>query len=283
VLNAPDYTRTCSCAYQNQTSLALVHMPDLEVWTHNQFGVGMKPGQRIERVGINLGAPGDRRAPSGTLWIEHPSTGGSSPQVPVTVQSSSTNFYRRHASQFGGQGPAWVMASGFSGAGTILLAPETRRPLPPPPAPKKKPGDDDDDDDDEDTNGTNGTNGTKVATAPVPAPATNHVEPAYKSSLPPAPYTVRLYFAEPENLRLGDRVFDVLLQGRPVLKNFDVLATAGGPRSGLVREFPGILIGEDLAVELRPVRQSRRPPILSGVEIILEQALASQAPLAAGN
>ncbi len=33
VLNAPDYTRTCSCSYQNQTSLALVHMPEVELWT----------------------------------------------------------------------------------------------------------------------------------------------------------------------------------------------------------------------------------------------------------
>ncbi|MEM9659121.1 MAG: PQQ-binding-like beta-propeller repeat protein, partial [Planctomycetota bacterium] len=33
VLNAPDFTRTCSCGYQNQTSLALVHMPDVEMWT----------------------------------------------------------------------------------------------------------------------------------------------------------------------------------------------------------------------------------------------------------
>ncbi|HDY88588.1 MAG TPA: hypothetical protein ENH82_10840, partial [bacterium] len=30
ILNAPDYTRTCSCPYQNQTSLALVHMPEAE-------------------------------------------------------------------------------------------------------------------------------------------------------------------------------------------------------------------------------------------------------------
>jgi len=25
----PHYTRTCTCSYQNQTSLALVHMPDV--------------------------------------------------------------------------------------------------------------------------------------------------------------------------------------------------------------------------------------------------------------
>ncbi|MDC0050939.1 PQQ-binding-like beta-propeller repeat protein, partial [Verrucomicrobia bacterium] len=60
ILNAPDYTRTCSCAYQMQTSLALIHMPELEYWT---FGASAKPGQ----LAINLGAPGDRRAPDGKL------------------------------------------------------------------------------------------------------------------------------------------------------------------------------------------------------------------------
>ena len=37
VLNAPDYTRTCQCSYQNQTSLAFIHMPELEYWTTNDF------------------------------------------------------------------------------------------------------------------------------------------------------------------------------------------------------------------------------------------------------
>ncbi len=72
VLNAPDYTRTCTCSYQNQTSLALVHMPEIEMWTYSQFGLDGKDGERIQRVGINFGAPGDRRAPDGTLWLEYP-------------------------------------------------------------------------------------------------------------------------------------------------------------------------------------------------------------------
>jgi hypothetical protein len=33
VLTVPDYTRTCTCAYQNQTSIALIHMPEAEMWT----------------------------------------------------------------------------------------------------------------------------------------------------------------------------------------------------------------------------------------------------------
>src|SRR5205085_6668059 len=61
VLNAPDYTRTCTCSYQNQTSLALVHMPEIEVWTNSTF----QPAGRIERLGVNFGAAGDRRDHSG--------------------------------------------------------------------------------------------------------------------------------------------------------------------------------------------------------------------------
>ena len=33
LLNVPDYTRNCTCSYQNQCSLALVPMADVEVWT----------------------------------------------------------------------------------------------------------------------------------------------------------------------------------------------------------------------------------------------------------
>lgn len=61
VLNAPDYTRTCGCAYQNRSSLGLIHMKDIETWSR---GAAHAPG----RIGFNLGAPGDRRDAGGTLW-----------------------------------------------------------------------------------------------------------------------------------------------------------------------------------------------------------------------
>ena len=67
VLNAPDYTRTCSCAYQNQTSLALVHMSDMEMWTVNHAATLLKAGQKVGQVGVNFGAPGDRRRQWGAL------------------------------------------------------------------------------------------------------------------------------------------------------------------------------------------------------------------------
>ncbi|MEZ5948530.1 MAG: hypothetical protein R3C12_04765 [Planctomycetaceae bacterium] len=53
VLNAPDYTRTCSCTYQNQTSLALVHMPEIELWTVNALAQSAGNGRPVQTVGIN--------------------------------------------------------------------------------------------------------------------------------------------------------------------------------------------------------------------------------------
>ncbi len=112
VLNAPDYTRTCTCSYQNQTSLALVPMPEAEMWTW--FGRQDIKGP-VRRVGINLGAPGNRKSADGTLWLEYPPVGGPSPRLPVTVEPAQPEFFRRHSSQVGGDGPAWVTASGAKG------------------------------------------------------------------------------------------------------------------------------------------------------------------------
>ena len=114
ILNAPDYTRTCSCAYQMQTSLALIHMPELEYWT---FGATAKPGQ----LAINLGAPGDRRAPDGKLWVEHPSVGGNSAAAPVTIEPANAATFRLHSSAIKGDGLKWVAASGLRGVKTVKL------------------------------------------------------------------------------------------------------------------------------------------------------------------
>src|SRR5205085_2332696 len=59
VLTAADYTRTCTCSYQNQTSLALVPMPDAEMWT---FTGSREVTGPVRRLGLNLGAPGSRKA-----------------------------------------------------------------------------------------------------------------------------------------------------------------------------------------------------------------------------
>jgi hypothetical protein len=95
VLNAPDYTRTCQCGYQNQTSLALVHMPGVEYWTTSDYTWSGKP---VKKVGLNFNAPGDRMTDKGILWLDFPSVGGPSPDIPVKMEVDNPNYIRRHSS-----------------------------------------------------------------------------------------------------------------------------------------------------------------------------------------
>lgn len=116
VLNAPDYTRTCVCAYQNQTSLALVHMPQAEVWT---YGAELGNGG----LGINFGAPGDRRSVEGTLFLEYPLVGGKSAEMKVEVKGEDVRYARVHASMVVGSvgAPEWLGASMVEGATKIVV------------------------------------------------------------------------------------------------------------------------------------------------------------------
>ena len=119
VLNAPDYTRTCTCSYQNQTSVAFVHDPTVETWSFSHL---TWDGERVTRVGINFGAPGDRMSESGTLWLDYPSVGGPSPDIPVEVQGDTPAYFRRHASSIRGSKLPWVAASGLEGSTEIAIS-----------------------------------------------------------------------------------------------------------------------------------------------------------------
>ena len=120
VLNAPDYTRTCSCGYQNQTSLALVHMPEVDMWTVNDVARLSKPGQMIRRIGVNFGAPGDRIDSEGTLWIDYPAVGGESVDLEIKTDGD-VQYYRRNSLAFSGSSLPWVAASGVENARQIKI------------------------------------------------------------------------------------------------------------------------------------------------------------------
>jgi outer membrane protein assembly factor BamB len=208
VLNAPDYTRTCSCSYQNQTSLAFFHDPQSESWTFNDMKRGEAP---IRQLGVNLGAPGDRQSDEGTLWLEYPYTGGPTPEVPVKAKPEKPGLFRHHTTRASGE-MAWVAASGAEGMERlrIELAPgakEERR------------------------------------------------------------YTVRLIFAEWAGHGIGDRVFDVSLQGAPVLENFDIRKETDAQAS-LIKEFKGVMVRGSLVVGLQA--RTETPTLLCGVEIVAE-------------
>ena len=79
-----------------------------------------------------------------------------------------------------------------------------------------------------------------------------------------AQYTVRLYFAEIEDIQPGDRVFDVSLQGKRVLEDFDVIGETGSRRRSLTKTFPDVTIDRKLRIGLKS--QGKLPPLLCGFE-----------------
>ncbi|MBD3183947.1 PQQ-binding-like beta-propeller repeat protein [Candidatus Poribacteria bacterium] len=354
LLNAPDYTRTCSCSYQNQSSLAMIHMPDIEIWTDYfeenrpsdvqltneplalvstsgsvtyankallkmwefedseeilgktvpevwQMGresvsliqglqssgewsgkvvMGRKDGPSIETylsakvimgqngdpenimlmfakadesdkldkimtkldsainegegiqtllggreliksVGINLGAPGDRRADDGILWLEYPISGGPSPTVAVAIEPEDYQTFYHHSAKVvpdknNQKAYPWVASSGIMGASSISI---------------------------------------KLAEADF---------------VQERPYTVRLYFAEFEDIKTGQRKFSVLLQDEKVLDGFDIVKeTKGVIGQPVIKEFKGVMVDGDLRINLKNSNGSK-PPVLSGMEIVAE-------------
>ena len=81
------------------------------------------------------------------------------------------------------------------------------------------------------------------------------------------PHTVRLVFAEPNELKAGERVFDILINGKLVEEKFDIVRESGQPRTTVIREFRSVLLGDELELRL-PTHAGTS--VLSGVEVIRE-------------
>jgi len=223
LLNAPEHSLGCGCNYPMWTSLAMVHMPEMETWTNPNPGLRAtwlrerrsrrKKPEPIRQVGINFGAPGDRRAQSGTLWLRYPFL-VPRPDINMHVHTEPEQLqcFRRHSLRMRGGPLPWVAASGAQGLQslTVTLNPE---------------------------------------------------EPDASSCL------IRLFFAEPEGLKPGDRVFSVAIQGRPALKDLDVVKEAGGPSRAVVKEFKGVRVKDKLEVTLKAAAGET---LLCGMEIAAE-------------
>ena len=94
-------------------------------------------------------------------------------------------------------------------------------------------------------------------------------------------YDVALHFAELEDVRPGERVFDVKLQGRTVLSGVDVVSEAAGRNTALVKTVSGIEAGGKLTIELVP--RTDAPPIVSGLELRYDEQKAREMVQKAAN
>ena len=204
VLNMPYFYEGCTCSYPLPSGAALVSMPQtFEQWT--AWGKGAP--NPIVRIGVNLGAPGDRMTHGGTLFLDYPSVGGPSPEIKIQTQPVAPDYFYHHSLFIrDGQGWPWVCASGAQGMTSLRL-----------------------------------------------------------TGLKPGKFTVRLYFVEPEHTTAGARVFDVALQGEPVLANFDIFAAAQGKMKCMVKEFPGVQLDGDCTLSFT---EHQGQSLLSGIELV---------------
>jgi outer membrane protein assembly factor BamB len=92
----------------------------------------------------------------------------------------------------------------------------------------------------------------------------------------PGIYTVRLGFKALPGDKRGRRVFDVKLGDKVVLRNFDILRTAGKSNKAVVKKFKGVRVKNNLTLELIP--KSANPqtnldeaPTISFIEVIRER------------
>ena len=81
-------------------------------------------------------------------------------------------------------------------------------------------------------------------------------------------YTVRLFFAEPDNLKPSDRLQNVSLQGQVVLRDFDVLSQAGSPMHGIVRQIDDVEVEDVLILNLLATKGQS---LISGLELIQQR------------
>ena len=204
VLNMPYFYEGCTCSYPLPTGAALISMPQtFEQWT----AWGQGTANPIMRVGINLGAPGDRMTHGGTLFLDYPSVGGPSPEVKIQTQPATPDYFYHHSLFIqAGQGWPWVCASGVQGIKSLRL-----------------------------------------------------------TELKAGTFTVRLYFVEPQHTAAGARVFDVALQGKPVLTNFDIFVAAQGKMKCLVKEFTDVQLDGDCTLSFNA---HQGQSMLSGIELV---------------
>ena len=125
-------------------------------------------------------------------------------------------------------------------------------------------------------------NSTTIANTDTPWIFTSGLRGMKKCEIPligegqkPESYTVKLYFAAPENDKPGQRVFDVKLQDQTVLKNFDIVVATGAAKKAHIAEFPNTAVSDKLTIGLIPQQadaDAEHQPILCGIEVLRANA-----------
>jgi hypothetical protein len=123
LLNVPYFYEGCTCSYPLPMAVSLASMPEtFEQWTSwGEVPFASLDG-KIQRLGVNLGAPGDRKTDDGTLWLNYPDVGGPGPKLSISTKPELPDFFYRHSVFMkDGQGWPWVAASGAKGLRNLTI------------------------------------------------------------------------------------------------------------------------------------------------------------------
>ena len=223
LLSIPEGGSACMCPFPTMCTLVFQRREHDRAWAYFSTPGPVTP---VKHLALNLGAPGDRRDASGTLWFGVPRPGGSLVlrfDAKVGTWPGGGVFrHDREVVDIDETDSPWLYRAGYHGLRRCEF------PLFPP------------------------EDGTAL-------------------------YTVRLGFAELENDNAGERVFDVKLNDRLVLDDFDPLEAAGGRRKAVVKEFRGVSGAEALRIELVPKAAkptAQQAPILQTVEVLRERVVS---------
>lgn len=97
-------------------------------------------------------------------------------------------------------------------------------------------------------------------------------------------YKVRLHLAETYWTAVGQRRFNVFINGTQVLTNFDIIAVAGAPNKATIQEFTANPSSGQIAIQFTTVTDNAK---CSGIEILLPRTptptAANNGPLYAGS
>ena len=93
-------------------------------------------------------------------------------------------------------------------------------------------------------------------------------------TLPPTQtYLARLHFAETKFDQAGQRKFQVEINGKRMLSDFDIFAEAGAKDKAVVKEFPGILPDANGNVVIRFLNGAADKAKVNGIEILPSEPL----------
>ena len=116
LLMVPEGGSGCLCPFPNACTVVFTNRTDSRAWAYYSSPGPLTP---VKHLALNLGAPGDRRAPDGALWLGYPRPGGSLVlKFRVEVALYPGGGYFRHDParlQIGGTDAPWVFRSGARG------------------------------------------------------------------------------------------------------------------------------------------------------------------------